>query len=994
MNEINSSLLDPRRDRVAKRSNSFRTTAPLLAALAVVLLGSATSAQAGPDFGARRSQVSADGAVIEPRFNPARKAIPYVGDAAMLPQLVIELRPGVNPSLFAASFGLQLGTPMASMPNGYIFRAESVAAAKRLSDDLSKNSLVLRAFQDQFIPHQRFAFTPNDTYFANNSPAGYPGQWHLSNTANVGGASIDVRIAPAWNRDQIGTGVTIGIVDDGLERTHPDLVGNYSAADSFDFGQGDGDPLPVYADDDHGTAVSGVAAAVGGNSLGVTGAAPNAKLAGLRCDFVVGTLAQFVDATLYRSSGATKTINVKNHSYGYTTPYVNGQAERDALATSTAAGTIHVFAAGNDRLDRNEDANKSIVQNSPDAITVAALSADGKFSDYSSFGANVFVTAPSSDRSQAGVTTVDRVANSGYNPTYDLFPDRNYTSVFGGTSSASPLAAGVLAVVKGVQPALNTRFAKHLLVRSSDVVDATDATGPSDGGWKTNGAGFKFNQNYGFGLINADKLTTNSVLFTGVTALSTTSIATTQVNAAIPDYVTSTGKISRTFSVTSTGKLEEVLVNLNITHPYRGDVEAFLTSPAGTKSRLMYRASADSRANINWTFTSNAFWGENPAGTWTLEVTDAIAGNAGTWNSYAVTLRQGDIIPVNTSNTNNAEFVSQSVPTSMVAGASVPVTVTMKNNGTTTWTRAAGHLLYVTNPEGNATWTTKFAALATTDSIAPGQSKTFSFRVTAPATAGTYNFQWRMRQNTTPFGGASTNVPVTVTSTLPNNSEFVSQTVPGVMSPGQTAPVTVTFKNTGANTWTRAAGHVLYSSNPVGNTTWGPSFVALTTTDSIATGASKSFTFNIKAPTTPGTYNFQWTMRTLGVNFGQVSTNVAITVASNVNSAQFISQSVPTTIPRNGNRVVSLTFKNVGTTTWTKATGFQLISQNPALNTTWNVSTADLADTDSIAPGQQKTFQISIKAPATAGTYNFQWGLRQNTTSFAANSVNVAVVVN
>ena len=161
MNEINSSHLDPRRDRVAKRSNSFRTTAPLIAALAVVLLGSATSAQAGPDFGSRRSQVAADGAVIEPRFNPARKAIPYVGDAALLPQLVIELRLGVNPSLFAASFGLQLGTPMESMPNGYIFRATSVAAAKQLSADLGKNSLVLRAFQDQFIPRQRFAFTPN-----------------------------------------------------------------------------------------------------------------------------------------------------------------------------------------------------------------------------------------------------------------------------------------------------------------------------------------------------------------------------------------------------------------------------------------------------------------------------------------------------------------------------------------------------------------------------------------------------------------------------------------------------------------------------------------------------------------------------------------------------------------------------------------------------------------------------------------------------------------
>jgi hypothetical protein len=112
----------------------------------------------------------------------------------------------------------------------------------------------------------------------------------------------------------------------------------------------------------------------------------------------------------------------------------------------------------------------------------------------------------------------------------------------------------------------------------------------------------------------------------------------------------------------------------------------------------------------------------------------------------------------------DAVFVAQSVPATMVAGQAYTVSVTMRNAGSQTWTAASGYLLGSQNPQDNSTWGFGRVGLGASDSITTGQQKTFSFTVTAPATAGTYNFQWRMLQErVTWFGGFSSNVAVTVT---------------------------------------------------------------------------------------------------------------------------------------------------------------------------------------------------------------------------------------
>src|SRR5690606_25379466 len=94
----------------------------------------------------------------------------------------------------------------------------------------------------------------------------------------------------------------------------------------------------------------------------------------------------------------------------------------------------------------------------------------------------------------------------------------------------------------------------------------------------------------------------------------------------------------------------------------------------------------------------------------------------------------------------DAQFVSQSVPSQMVAGQSYNVSVTMKNRGTTAWKYTAPPDGYFLGAVGDkTTWVPSArVALNVGESVPPGASKVFNFKVTAPKTPGAYLFQWRM----------------------------------------------------------------------------------------------------------------------------------------------------------------------------------------------------------------------------------------------------------
>ena len=235
---------------------------------------------------------------------------------------------------------------------------------------------------------------------------------------------------------------------------------------------------------------------------------------------------------------------------------------------------------------------------------------------------------------------------------------------------------------------------------------------------------------------------------------------------------------------------------------------------------------------------------------------------------------------------NGSALVSQDVPVTMVVGQTRTVSVVLQNTGTTTWTAAAGYRLGTQNPQDNTLWTgASRVLLGGAESISPGQQKTFTFTITAPGTAGTYNFQWRMLQEGVEwFGSFTTNVAIQVTTTPVDSAQLISQSVPTTLNTSQTSSVSITMKNNGSSSWTRTNGYRLGSQNPQDNLTWVPTGrVDLAVGETIAPGQQKTFTFNITAPATPGTYNFQWRMLREGFGwFGSFSTNVGIQVVQTV----------------------------------------------------------------------------------------------------------------
>ncbi|WP_395752709.1 S8 family serine peptidase [Prosthecobacter sp.] len=549
-------------------------------------------------------------------------------------RVLVELAPGTQAAALAQVAGVARTTPRGK----YAVVEFAGKADAAIAGAASLRTVPGVRSAEPMLAHQLFhRFVPNDPLFAySTTNAGY--QWHLSNTGQNGAtAGSDVNVVPVWDSYK-GTGVVLAIVDDGLEVSHPDLAPNVDLAHSFDFNDNDADPSPG-ADDFHGTSCAGVAAARGNNGIGVSGVAPEATLVGLRLIAAPTTDQQEADAFGYQKD----LIAVKSNSWGpYDSAFGSGgpdvlsqAALEDAATTGRGGkGTIFLWAAGNGN-GNGDDSNYDGWANSIHAIAVSAMNDKGRSAYYSEPGANILVCAPSNGGKE-GITTTDRSGTSGYNtgdidPDFPDFADTNYTNTFGGTSSATPAAAGVVALMLQANPNLTTRDVQEILVRSATQNDRYD------GDWVTNGAGFHFNIKYGAGLVNAQTATTLAKTWTNVLPRQSHAYSATAMNLAIPDF-DATG-VSKTFTVPMADnlRLEHVTVHVKARHTYRGNLEWRLVSPSGVSVRLARARFNDTGADLDWTFSATHFWGERSVGDWKLQAIDGTVGDVGTLDDATIT---------------------------------------------------------------------------------------------------------------------------------------------------------------------------------------------------------------------------------------------------------------------------------------------------------------------------------------------------------------------
>lgn len=546
--------------------------------------------------------------------------------------VAVQLKPDASPALLAEELAATHWISVDTSAGWYSFDWPNLVETRRAIAKLSAHPSVLVYAQQRSLS---FGHKTNDPLFHE--------QWHLLNTfANTGTPGNDANVEGAWTTGITGEGILIAVLDDGVEHTHPDLAANYQGAHSYDYIGRDSNPAPgddAGASDNHGTSVAGLAAAVGENALGVSGVAYAANFSALR---ILGN-GQTDAATAAALYTATRPVDVSSNSWGPQDVYEEGgsffgmyEGFEDAPLTSNAIrngvrhgrdglGTVYVWAAGNGRFADN-DSNMDGAANLPETIAVTAINQRGRQPSFAEPGANILIGAPTGD---SNVVTTDRTGALGYNSGGGSL-DADYVGSFDGTSAATPILAGVVALILDANPALTWRDVQHILVRTARV------NSPGDSDWIQNGAGYSVNHKFGFGLVDASAAVSLAQNWTNAPTRVTLEQPVQVENAPIPDA--SSSGVIRTQDVDESLFLEHVQVQIDFTHSFWGDLQIELTSPSGTTSVLAGQGDIRTNGRMAWTYMSVRHWGELARGTWTLNVRDLASQDTGVLHSWKLIL--------------------------------------------------------------------------------------------------------------------------------------------------------------------------------------------------------------------------------------------------------------------------------------------------------------------------------------------------------------------
>jgi cysteine-rich repeat protein len=320
---------------------------------------------------------------------------------------------------------------------------------------------------------------------------------------------------------------------------------------------------------------------------------------------------------------------------------------------------------------------------------------------------------------------------------------------------------------------------------------------------------------------------------------------------------------------------------------------------------------------------------------------------------------------------------SSTLPSTMAPGENRAVTLTVQNTGTQAWTPASEFFLRSQDVPTNR-WSQTSASL--TAAVPAGATASFNVSITAPSTPGTYSFKRQMWRSGPLgfFAGSCIDEVITVGGTSPLDAVPVANTIPTDMAPDEPRTVTVTFQNTGSLNWP-GDGSIVLASQSSPPSLWGTTTVPLNV--AVPVGNTHTFNFNVRAPSTPGTYQQVWRMRALsGPNAGFFGTPLSVNVTvSNSTTPEYgaavVSQSIPTLITVGTTRTFSITMQNTGTKPWT-GSNFALGSVNTPVNL-WGVTNVKLGGSETVSPGATRTFAFNVIAPTTPGTYVSAWRMRQ-----------------
>ncbi|WP_348698764.1 S8 family serine peptidase [Duganella fentianensis] len=479
---------------------------------------------------------------------------------------------------------------------------------------------------------------PSDTYL--------PYQWYLYST----------RTELAWTH-ATGKGIKVAVMDQGIDGSNPELTANDNLAlgrVAYTLQTGG---APVTSSDNHGTNVAGVIASAR-DGKGTVGVAYDAQLVSIYTPLTLNSayLTELANGFRY-----AKAVDVLNNSWGFGNLLTAGTnwafldnasdarfapafaALKDLVSTGRQGlGTIVVQSAGN-AYTYGDDTNLHNFQNSRYIITVGATDYQGGSSYFSTTGASILVSAPggAGHGDYASILTTDRSGSAGYNSTNYNFTD--------GTSFSSPIVSGIVALMLEANPKLGYRDVQQILAYTAHQTDIGVGSWASNGAGNWNNGGLHYNlgaQSTGFGQVDALAAVRLAAGWEGVpqTVANTVEVlAAKTVGLAIPDKNAS--GITSSISIASDMVVERVDVSVNITHPFIGDLEVSLISPAGTVSNLMYRPAAgnlsaygSSQNDVHFTFDTVLNWGESAAGTWQLVVRDLTGGDIGTFSDWKLDL--------------------------------------------------------------------------------------------------------------------------------------------------------------------------------------------------------------------------------------------------------------------------------------------------------------------------------------------------------------------